>query len=756
MEPRNSEADFLAGRGANRSDGALLHWGGSSLSQRACDNGIIVALRGKQTYWQQDGTMYLIFALHNHQPVGNFGFVFEQAYRDGYQPFLELMEAYPEVRFSLHISGSLLEWLTEHRADYLQRLRGLVARGQLEILGGAYFEPILAMLPRRDRLGQLRHYRQHLQQLFQTEVSGVWLAERVWEQELTSDLAEAGVTFTLLDDFHFRQAGVPEEELCGYFLTEDQGNLVRLFPISEPLRYLVPWKEPEASIEYLRQLHQRNPEAIAVCADDGEKFGVWPETHEHCYTRGWLRRWFDLLMQNRDWLHLTSFEHVLKSQAARGIVYLPDCSYREMTEWALPPTSQRTLLELRRQLEHDPCWPQLRSFIRGGYWRNFLARYPEVREMYARMRQVSQLVAQAEKRKAEKLSQARLDLYRGQVNCPYWHGAFGGLYLPHLRQAVYFHLLRAEASLRSSRGLELICEDLNLDGREEICLANSYMRLYLAPHQGGMLYEWDIFPFCHNLLATLSRRPESYHYTILEAAGVTQTGSWGALHEQIKFKQPELHKLLYYDRYPRKSLLEHFYSPDTTLEHLVRLEDRELADLVHAPWSWRSTRARQRWQLTLECQSLLLNRPVHLVKTLTLARESQALEVEYKCDNLPGGTYILASEWNFAGLAPDAEDRYYWQGEGQRLGRLGQSLDLPETTCFGLADEWLGLRIAMTCEPPAAIWAFPIQTVSQSEGGFELVYQSSAVLPHWTLHVPEGASWSAKLSFQISDKSSHR
>lgn len=693
--------------------------------------------------------MYLIFALHNHQPVGNFGFVFEQAYRDGYLPFLELVENYPDLRFSLHVSGSLLDWLQAEHPEYVERLRKLTARGQLELLGGAYYEPILAMLPRRDRLGQVTLYRQHLQKLFATPIHGAWLAERVWEQELASDLADAGIAFTLLDDFHFRQAGVAEQDLCGYFLTEDQGRLLRIFPISEPLRYLVPWKEPEESIEYLRQLHQRKPDAVAVCADDGEKFGVWPQTHAHCYVRGWLRRWIELLLQNRDWLHPTSFRYILESQPPMGLVYIPDCSYREMTEWALPPQSQQLLSQLKRQFDSDPRWPQLRTFLRGGFWRNFLARYPEVREMYARMREVSELLAHTQNQSLAHLEQARLDLYRGQVNCPYWHGAFGGLYLPHLRQAVYYHLLRADAQLRPLSSAELQSGDLNYDGQQELCLANSSMRLYIAPQQGGMIYEWDIYPLCHNLLATLSRRPESYHYTILEAAGISQTGSWGALHEQIQFKHPELHKLLYYDRYLRKSCLEHFYPPETTLQHLLHLQEQELTNCIHNSWSWQVKKNEQSLRLTMQHEAVLLGKPVRLTKSLTLPHQRPVLEVRYSCENLPAGNYIFASEWNFAGLAPNADDRYYWRDDNVKLGRLGECLELNPVACFGLADDWLRLRIAIRCEPPAAFWAFPIQTVSQSEGGFELVYQSSAVIPYWHIRVRDGASWSASLTFQL-------
>jgi len=101
----------------------------------------------------------LCLVLHNHQPVGNFGGVFEQAYQDSYLPFLDLFESYPaELRISLHTSGPLMEWLDEHHADYVDRLARLVASGRIEIIGGPFYEPILTMIPSRDRIGQIETY----------------------------------------------------------------------------------------------------------------------------------------------------------------------------------------------------------------------------------------------------------------------------------------------------------------------------------------------------------------------------------------------------------------------------------------------------------------------------------------------------------------------------------------------------------------------------------------------------------------------
>ena len=236
-----------------------------------------------------------VFALHNHQPTGNFDGVFDGAFRDSYWPFLELLEQYPEIPISLHTSGCLMEWLVEHKPEYIDRLRRLVTRGQIEIMGGGFYEPILPMIPPRDRVGQISTYTTYLEDLFQTKVRGMWVPERVWEQELVSDINAAGIEYTVLDDYHFKQAGLEEQQLFGYYLSEDDGKLLRIFPGSERMRYLVPFQDPDQTLRYFGEVASKNPDATIIFADDGEKFGSWPDTHVHCYHHGWLRRFLDAL-----------------------------------------------------------------------------------------------------------------------------------------------------------------------------------------------------------------------------------------------------------------------------------------------------------------------------------------------------------------------------------------------------------------------------------------------------------------------------
>ena len=386
------------------------------------------------------------FVLHNHQPIGNFDGVFEQAYQDSYLPFLDVFEPYSDISISLHTSGPLMEWLDEHHSDYLDRLSALVAAGRVEIIGGTFYEAILTMIPSRDRIGQITDYTRWLEQRLGCTVQGTWVPERVWEQTLTSDLADAGVKYTVLDDFHFKNAGLNEDDLCGYFVTEDDGRIMNVFTGSERLRYLIPFGAPHETIDYLRGIAERHPGAVVTFADDGEKLGMWPETKQHVYGDGWLSRFFDALTENREWINTTTLADADQSAQPVGRIYLPDGSYREMTEWVLPTNQQVEYENITHEMQSDPRWQRLVRFVRGGFWRNFKVKYPEANEMYSRMMMVSRRLQQAEKQGAtgEHFDAARRELYRGQCNCSYWHGAFGGIYLPHLRNAVYSHLIAAD------------------------------------------------------------------------------------------------------------------------------------------------------------------------------------------------------------------------------------------------------------------------------------------------------------------------
>jgi hypothetical protein len=727
----------------------------------------------------------LILAIHNHQPIGNFDGVFEQAYQDSYRPFLEVFERYEKLRIALHTSGSLMEWLEANHPEYVDRLAGLVASGRIEILGGPFYEPILTMIPSRDRVGQIVSYTQWLEDRLGATIRGMWVPERVWEQGLTSDLVRAGIDYTILDDYHFKNAGLTDAQLAGYYVTEDDANVLKVLPGSERLRYLVPFQSPQATIDYLYELAQRHPGGVIVFGDDGEKFGTWPGTKSYVYDQGWLAQFFEVLEASSEWLRVTTPAEAVENVPPLGKVYVPEGSYREMTEWSMPSAKINQFENVQHQLQEKGLWESTAGFVRGGFWRNFKAKYPETDCMYARMQMVSRRlhemsqqalsqqdlskrglsqVSDSNQRDLSLLDEARQELYRGQCNCSYWHGAFGGVYLPHLRNAIYQHLIAADNLLDQYAGrgwqsgekpwVELKADDYNLDGRKEVKLTSNRLLVLVSPITGGQIYELDVKSICHNLLATLARRPEAYHRKVLE--GPAKDGAnVASIHEQVIFKQEGLDERLGYDAWSRHCLVDHFVAQEVTLEQIADGRASELGDFVHGSFEAKLRRSDDRVQLQLSRQGLVADRPLRLTKGITLSASAEGaanitLEIAYLLEDIPTDiTLHFSPELNFAGLPGGAEDRYFQDASGQSLGHLGTQLDLHETCELRLLDEWLGIEVGIQLDQPAGIWSYPVETVSQSEGGFELVHQSVVVQPHWTVVPDAQGRWSVTMQLVI-------
>ena len=698
-----------------------------------------------------------IFCVHNHQPVGNFEDVMESAFKQAYEPFIEVMDRFPRIKFSIHYSGYLLEYLQRAHPRFISRLQKMAAENRMEILGGGFYEPILPMLPDSDKIGQIIAFSNYLEKLFGRRPRGIWLAERAWEQSLTKPLAQAGVEFSVIDDFHFRTAGFLSKELTGHFITEDQGHTLGLFPIPEKLRYSIPFKEPHESLDYLAQ-HQHNSGNNVICyADDGEKFGLWPKTYEHCYQNKWLERFLQTL-DSTPWLNITSFSDIIDRVKPAGKAYIPAGSYREMTEWVL--SSQASMI-YEDYKQHQP--PSEFALNPGGFWRNFLVKYPEINLMYSKMMQVSKGVTSLLDKAPAKLTDAIQELYQGQSNDAYWHGVFGGFYLPHLRHAVYNHLIGAEEILQKmlpdkkkgkNAQVSLEIADLDYDGYPEIRYSNKSINCYFKPAQGGALYEFDIISKRFNPLATIRRRQESYHHKILEAQAQNAVTNIATIHDLVVTKTKGLENLLYYDNYPRQSCLDHFIAPDTTLDNFARCHYTEEGDFLLNEYQASIPLNKAAIKLSRDglIRQLGKSYPIKVSKNISFAPDNQgSLQMDYEITNIGSEPIetIFAVEFNLSMLAGNAHDRFYYSGKNKNLGPLISQSESPDEKIFGIKDLFQKIDISFGLTKPTGLWYFPVQTVSQSEGGFELVYQSSVILPRWKLNLKPQETWTVRIAKTI-------
>lgn len=440
----------------------------------------------------------LALVIHFHQPVGNLDAVVRKATDRCYRPFLETLERFPGLRMTLHYSGCLLEWLEAEAPEVTDSIKRLSERGQVELLTGGFYEPILAALPRRDQVGQIQMLTDHLAAGYGADATGLWLTERVWEQEVVGAITEAQVRYTILDDTMFHSVGIGDDELTGPFVTDHEGRPLLVYAGDRNLRYLIPYKRVERVAEYL----STGPDdRLFVYADDGEKFGEWPDTYQRVYGGGWLDSFFEMLHEGGTEL-ITLGAHAAEAEP-RGRVYLPSSSYDEMMTWALPAEARLKVGRARRELQKDDPEGVL-PFMRGAPWRAFLAKYPEVNQLQKRMLHVSNIVHSARGSR-----EALRELYRAQCNCAYWHGAFGGVYLAFMRAALWHHLARAEGLARKRDGVAEIA-DLDADSRDEVLLPGPWGAAVISPNE-GIVVELDDWTVGANLLAVTARYREAYH-----------------------------------------------------------------------------------------------------------------------------------------------------------------------------------------------------------------------------------------------------
>lgn len=375
-----------------------------------------------------------IMVFHNHQPVGNFDYVFEMAYNQAYKPFLDIFKKF-NLKMTLHISGPLFIWLNKNKPSYIEEIANLVEKGQIEILGSGYSEPILAVIPKNDAIQQIEIYKSILEKTFKKTVNGSWLTERVWEPHLPEIFDRAGIKYIIVDDYHFLRSGFSLTELDGYYISEFENKKIAIYPGSEKLRYYIPFRTVEENSNYFKEVYESGGKTL-IFADDGEKFGIWPETYKWVYEEKWLYKFFDFIA-NSSYIETITLQEHFQNNPPKGICYLPTTSYPELGEWALPSEASFKFKKYYDRFKSQNDYEEIKPFFQGGQWRNFLSKYRESQLIHKKMIFLSEEIKNFTNDDKE-------PLYLSQCNDAYWHGVFGGLYLPHLRREINTNLIKAE------------------------------------------------------------------------------------------------------------------------------------------------------------------------------------------------------------------------------------------------------------------------------------------------------------------------
>jgi 4-alpha-glucanotransferase len=683
----------------------------------------------------------LALVVHSHQPVGNFDHVFEEAYHKAYSPFVQTLLRHPRVRMGLHFSGCLLEWVEKHHLEFFEVLKELVARGQTELMGGGFFEPVLSAIPDADKAAQISRLSDYLEKHFGARPRGAWLTERVWRQDLVRPLTEAGIHYVMLDDTHFIAAGVEPTELHGTYLTEDLGAQLHLVPSLKNLRYTIPFRDTNETFDLLRQGIVR-PGALFAAGDDAEKFGIWPGTHDLCYARGWLEHFFHAIEDSGDWLEATTLSGFMAAHKPLGRVYLPTASYPEMMEWALPAHACEEFMQCLEETERMQSGERFRKFLLGGTWQGFLAKYPESNQIHKLMLEISRRFHKAEgdastdNEHGSLLDEARDHLLAAQCNDAYWHGLFGGLYSPHLRSAVLQNLVRSETLLDQLNGgaatnsVRVTQTDFDVDGEQELLFSHPKAGMILKPSDGGSVSSLRFKPAATELINSLMRRHEVYHGKIRSSVESHQGTPSGT--------ETDRNALLRYDRYMRHCFRTYLFPHGKQWRDFEQLDLHEEKGLAAGAWEVTTGPSANPVELFQQSRYEGDGTSLEIEARKVLFARSTESGFRVECGSLISGTQphvvplSLGVEMVFNLLAPNAPDRYFAAaGERHPLEFSGQIL----STRLELVDERRGVRLVLEGRPECRWWGVPISTVSQSEAGYETVYQGSAILAVWEIIV---------------------
>ena len=704
-------------------------------------------------------TINLILGNHNHQPVGNFDFVFENTYQKAYKPFLEILEKYKEIKFNFHYTGSLLLWIEKNHPEHIEKLKNLTKEKRIEIQSGGFYEPIMPSIPDKDKDIQIQKLNNYIKDKFDFNPKGAWIAERVWEPTLVKNLAKNGIKYIMLDDSQFLTTGIDTKNIFGYFITDNENYKLNIFPISQELRYLIPFREVEKSIEYLKSIATEEGDRVVVLHDDGEKYGDWPGTQKWVYEDKWLEKFFEALSEEKDTIKTTTYSEYMERFSPISKIYIPTGSYEEMLTWVLPAKAQDEfhikLEELKKSKENDI----IVRFMRGGFWRNYFSKYSESNRMNKRMIYASNIFEEFDKSKNNnKYKETALDyLLQGQCNCPYWHGTFGGLYLNNLRHATYSNLIKSTSiSEKNIYGKNYFIKkeiDFDMDGRDEIIISSEKETLIFHTLSGSLI-EWDLKkenPI--NLIDTLKRREEAYHISAMRNANNdNQNEGHVSIHEIAKKVDEKIAKYLVFDKNEKVFGVDHFLNKIPSAEEFQLLQYEENAKNFESYYKITENK------IDKNSATIIFNRDgkvngknINLTKKYIInSNGGFSLEAIIENKSEEEIEFVYGLENNITLLAGGEKDRYYI-GDGIKISENLSDDGKFDGKIFGMIDgAYIKIKILIECEEETNYLYMPNYTISDAVDKLEMNYQNSTIvcLKKIDLKPNEKKSYKLKINVQ--------
>ena len=410
----------------------------------------------------------------------------EQQYQKIYKKLISFLYQNPSAKIAFSFSGSQLEWFETKHPEFLQILRELLSRKQIEILGGGYYNPVFPLLAPVDRSGQIELFTAELRRLTGKRPRGISILSSVWDNSLIPCFQNCGMEWLELDS-----SIIPSQNL--HYLPQilsEQGKSLKVLPVYRNLTDTK--KSPE---EYLASLFEQIDNATK---DDDFNYytsqrvisvNLEIENAESFIADGWIEEFYKTADEHfaekikislpTEYLHRA--EEFVPSFVARGI-------RNDVAKWALKPYEQ-TVSGSGQPVSIN----------------SFLLTYNRCRSLYNRELYISMLVSNCHGDKSRKTS-ARRALWKAQAGETLLCSPQGIFADNRLRQNAYKNLTETEKFIREAADFKesVTSFDYNADGHNEyICAMEKYTAC--ISKRAGELTELNIIHNSGNYADNLSR-----------------------------------------------------------------------------------------------------------------------------------------------------------------------------------------------------------------------------------------------------------
>jgi 4-alpha-glucanotransferase len=677
--------------------------------------------------------IHLILGSHNSQAVNLAQSDQDALYEYSYKPLLKLLYNHGHVRFTMYYSGLLIEWLEKHHTEFVDVLTEMVKRRQVELLGGAFFEPILPLIPKTDRIGQIERLTTHIRKCFGRRPRGAWIPESVWDQRIAANLKAGGIEYAFLRDnaFYFGADGVSKNGESGTgvsgsdgspgqvghqpVLTEDQGKTLLLLPLDYDLSQRIFVSSPEEIIDELSKIasdernDDRSPRQTPLVSliFDGNAIGYDPDISRERVQ--WFERFLSLLAENADWIKVGTPQRVLRSYQPRSRRYAPVSSLYGLMAW------------LRREFPELPV-------DQNDRWRSFrsiMEIYPESGRLYAKMQHTHVLVNQVRGDKYRKMT-AREELWRGQSHFAYWLNSTGGIYRSGLRKSTYGALIEAEKTTRE-RGIfipSLSRVDVDLDGEDEILYQGNELNVYVD-RSGASVFELDYLDRNWNYLDTFRRRPEPFHDEASVAAG--------------------------YDDWQRSAFVDHFLVPGHSMESFAKGERRQVCRLDSMDYELANLDKEHNTAVfETTCVTPDSLGEIFIRKTYRFIKNR--IELEYRLSNsgMEPVRFDHACETNLSFYSLEAGKLRLHLRQGRQRQEISPDRYSAEAVSdIQFYDLHNGTTITVNPSDRPGLWSFPVEAVGVLWDRPHWFYQSNCIVLIWPVNLGAGESQTVSVSLKI-------